>query len=87
MIASCAYQITMLIRRRMTLFRLSKKSLKGFPSGPTLPRVRPKAREKTSSPSVFIPSDVLSTGTLSSSKSRWCGDSVITKMKIRQTIY
>ena len=35
----------------------------------------------------LVPSDVLNTGTLSSSMSKWCGDCVTTIMKITQTIY
>lgn len=64
--ASCSYQINMLTRCNIDLFRQSKKSLRGFPSVSILPRIRPKAVQKTNRPNILIPSEVPCTGTLSS---------------------
>lgn len=58
--------MTMLIRRIMATFRQLKKSLRGFPLVSILPRMRPKATEKTNRPKVLTPFDVPATGTLSS---------------------
>lgn len=64
--AFCSYQMTMLIRRIMAVFRQSKKSLRGFPSVSILPRMRPKAAEKTNRPKILTPSEVPGIGTVSS---------------------
>lgn len=66
MTVTCVYQMTMLTRRIMTVFRQAKKSLRGFPLVSILPRVRPKATEKTNRPTILSPFEVPATGTLSS---------------------
>lgn len=57
--------MTMLIRRMIASFRQLKKSLRGFPSVFILPRMRPKATEKTNKPKILTPFEVPGTGTLS----------------------
>lgn len=56
--ASCSYQIAMLIRCMVALFKHLKKSLRGFPSFSILPRTRPKATERVIKPKILTPSMV-----------------------------
>lgn len=60
--------MTILTRCIMDLFKQSKKSRRGFPSFSIMPRVRPKAMQKTSRPSILIPSEWPGTGALSTTR-------------------
>lgn len=65
-LVSLSYQTTILISCMVALFKQSKKSLRGFPSFPILPRMMPKAMQKVNKPKILIPSEVPGIGTMSS---------------------
>lgn len=76
-----AYQMTISTRCMMALLRQSNKSLRGFPWVSILPRMRPKATEKTNRPKKFTPSVVPGIGTAAhidviKRSMRWWNDNV-----------
>ena len=68
LVASHSYQMTMLIKCMVALFRQSKKSLMGFASFSMLPKMRPKAMQKTRIPKILTPSTVPGIGTVLSTR-------------------